>query len=296
MKVRLEKAEGAAAKVEGEEDPNQVFRLTDITTREISAVDRGANGHKFLLVKRSDEMADDKGQKVTTGKDGELETNDGAKPKAPEELSLTKAAKESLQVSVKKAIEGLTALQGRLEKATEVEEAEVPEEVGKAITDAATALIDTFPGEETGGIDVEKVGRKMTAGRMKQLQSALKTISDLFKELGGGGDTKPDEKDAAKKNADDEENAQSVQDAITATVAKALDVGLAPVVETLKAVQDGVSANARKVEEIAKTPGGSRQSANVDDDPKPKPAKKSTTGFGSGDLNKGDVPESRRFD
>jgi hypothetical protein len=293
VRERLGKAEGASA-AEGEEDPEQVFRLTDITTREVSLVDRGANGHKFLLVKRSDEMGK-KGQKVVTGKDGELETEGDATETAPEELSLTKAAKESLQAGVKKAIEGLTALQARLEKAAEVEEGEVPEEVGKAITDAATALVDAFPGEETGGIDVEKVGRKMSAARLKRLQAAFKTISDLVKEL-GGGEPEPEggAKDDAKKTAD--ENAQSVQDAITGAVAKALEDGLGPVVETLKAVQDGVSANARKVEEIAKTPGGSRQPANADDAPKPKATETKKGGFSGGDLNAGEVPKDRSFD
>lgn len=291
MRERLEKAD-APAKVEDEEDPNQVFRLTDITTREVSLVDRGANGHRFLLVKRSDEMAGEKGQKVVTGENGELEVEGGASSE-PETLSLTKAAKESILDGVKKAVAALAALQTVLEKATEVEEGEVPEEVGKALVDAATFLVEAYPGEEAG-VDVEKVGRKMAGGRMKRLQAALKLISDLVKEVGGAEptDETKDEKADAKKNA---ENAKSIQDAITEAVTKALEGELAPVVETLKAVQEGVSANSRKVEEISKTTGGSRQPANADELPTPKPPVKKG-GFHGGDLNASELPASRRFD
>lgn len=293
MRERLEKAEGAAAKVEEEEDPNQVFRLTDITTREVSLVDRGANGHRFLLIKRSDEMST-KGQKVVTGENGELGTEGDPPPPAPEPetLSLTKAAKESLLDGVKKAVAALAVLQASLEKAAEVEEGEVPEEVGKAIAGAATLLVEAFPGEEAD-VDVEKVGRKMRRAQMRRLENALKTFADLLKELGGEEpDAEKDKKDEAKKNA---ENAQSVQDAITGAVAKALEDGLGPVVETMKSIQDGVSANARKVEELGKASGGSRQPANVDDPPKPKPTAKKGR-FHGGDLNAAVLPDNRRFD
>lgn len=300
MRERLEKAEGAAADVDEEKD-DQIFRLTEITTREISAVDRGANGHRFLLVKRSDDMSgDDKGEQVTANKDGELQTGGGeggasGDPSVPEVLSLTKAAKESLAAGVKKAVDGLTVLQARLEKAAEVEEGDVPEEVGKALTDAAKALVDAFPGEEAG-VDVEKVGRKMAGARLKRLHAALKLISDLVSEVSGGVHDDDDEKDKktdAKKNA---ESAKSVQDAITEAVAKALDDGLSPVVETLKSVQEGVSANARRVEEIAKTPGGTRQGVNVTDPPKSAQTKKKEGGFRGGDLNASEVSDDRNFD
>ncbi len=284
------KAEGAA-KVEDEDD-DQVFRLTEITTREVSFVDQGANGHKFLLVKRSDEMSE-QGKKVVTGENGELETEGAAAPpkSKPDVLSLTKAAKESLVGGVKKAVAGLAALQVSLEKATEVEEGEVPEEVGKALSVAVSTLVETFPGDEGDDVVIEKVGRKMRRAQMRRLESALKTFADLLKELNGvESDEKP--KDGAK---DKDDTKKSVQDAITEAVAKALEGGLAPVVETMKAIQDGVSANARKVEEIAKTTGGSRQAVDADDAPDKPPVKKKS-GFGGGDLNASNLPESRRFD
>ena len=50
--------ETTAATTDDEDEP-KVHRLRDMVVEEVSLVDRAANKRRFLIVKRSDEMAED---------------------------------------------------------------------------------------------------------------------------------------------------------------------------------------------------------------------------------------------
>lgn len=100
-----------------EENPKQVFRLTDMSVEEVSVVDRAANRRKFLVVKREGDMAI--GAKVTTNSDGTLTAalppanTPSATESAPAAPTETEAAAKGISPEAKQAFS--TVVEGALE-------------------------------------------------------------------------------------------------------------------------------------------------------------------------------------
>lgn len=80
--------EGSTTRQAGDDDVSGVHRLRDIVVEEVSLVDRAANKRRFLLVKRSSQMADDgkpKGTSSAPGAGGKK-----ARPKPDQEVDKTR--------------------------------------------------------------------------------------------------------------------------------------------------------------------------------------------------------------
>lgn len=277
------------------EDGDELFRLTDIVTKEVSFVDRAANGHRFLLLKRGD-MTTQKGAKITEGGDGSLTVETETPPAptppaapAPEEVVLTKATKDRLSAGLTKATEALTAL-GVLVEAAKVSdgttEEALPEVIAAGITKASSALADVLP--EGVLVEVDKIGRKMSSARLGKLRGAVDALAALVKELGTGEEETPTDDKA--KAAKTEEAAK----AVTKVIEDAITKSLAPVIATLADIGDAIESQETRIEKIAKTPsGGSQQPAGTEEPVPPRPAPVPVQ-WGS-DLNEGTVPAEKRF-
>lgn len=295
------------------EEP-QLFRLTDIVTREVSVVDRAANQRKFLLVKRSGDMANKK-REVQVGKDGELESkpepngteaqpggdkgdNGGAETQPA--MRLAKADKEKLEQAVAKGLEVLGAVKERLAKAEEPAEGEEPSEqaeVVSSLTEAVSAMADAIPGEEATEA-VEKAGRKMASARLRQFEAAYKLLGKLLGEVRGA--QAPEETDEKSETTKSEEPID-VSKLIEDSVAKAFDAGMGQLVETVGELAEKVTKSESELAEIKRarivsaqvdTDGEGTRSSTAKNQEKKRP----DTGWRL-DLNKSEpVPEHRNFD
>jgi uncharacterized phage infection (PIP) family protein YhgE len=109
-----------------------VHRLVDMVVEEVSLVDRAANKHRFLVVKRDRPMKDKTDQATdTTGDDAAPEAKPKKKPKAPR----TEAAK----ADTADALATATAILERLTSAIEM--------LGEASGDDATELLTELSSE-----------------------------------------------------------------------------------------------------------------------------------------------------
>ncbi|MGH9889024.1 MAG: hypothetical protein ACREBE_26060, partial [bacterium] len=79
--------EGSTARQAATDEESGVHRLRDIVVEEVSLVDRAANKRRFLLVKRSNQMADDGKPKGT----GSAPGTGGKKPRAKPDEDVDKA-------------------------------------------------------------------------------------------------------------------------------------------------------------------------------------------------------------
>jgi hypothetical protein len=99
FKVTMNEASTKTARKE--DDADGVHRLRDIVVEEVSLVDRAANQRRFLIVKRSDDMADESTAKRTGVKKAEAKDPDDEKD--AEEKSKRKAADEDDEEDTEKA-------------------------------------------------------------------------------------------------------------------------------------------------------------------------------------------------
>lgn len=145
------------------ENPEGVHRLHDIVVEEVSLVDRAANQHRFLIVKRSDPMADE-----------ETKTPEDAAPK-PEETE-----KQSEAVDEAKADGGFGADAHMLEAAVEALErlTETVETLGAlADGDARTKL-----GEIAG--ELRALADRVATAAGAEAPAAAEASADTAQELG----------------------------------------------------------------------------------------------------------------
>ena len=76
--------DGSTTRQRATDDESEVHRLRDIVVEEVSLVDRAANKRRFLLVKRSSQMADDaKPKGGGTSEEGRPGATSGAGSKKP---------------------------------------------------------------------------------------------------------------------------------------------------------------------------------------------------------------------
>lgn len=115
---------------------DELYRLSDMRTKEVSVVDRAANKKKFLIIKRSDPM-----KELTEKANGELTVS--GKTESVVVLSMAKAWKSAIADGAVVALEKLTALIETVKGATEVEdvdELEFPTEIVKELAEIAEAI------------------------------------------------------------------------------------------------------------------------------------------------------------
>lgn len=267
-------------------------RISNVNTREVSLVDRGANKRRLLIVKREEDDMSGKGAEV--GPDGKIINKDADKGEPPTDvLKLDAEIKKSLGESLGAIRDGFAALAESVAKAEDLEGAQPPEGFFGDLTESITKAVDALPGLD-GDVLLEKVGRKMSGARLKRLMAAANTIRALVKEL--AGQTDDDANDAKRQAAAKAEGEQ-----LTAFIAKAiedgLEQGLAPVVETMGALKTEAVEQRKRLDEVAKRTPGSQA---LDGDPPPKKpaatdAKKVPTNRLDPEGRKG-VPASRSFD
>lgn len=87
--------DGSTSRQESTDDEPGVHRLRDIVVEEVSLVDRAANKRRFLLVKRSSQMADDRKPKGSgtsrEGRAGATPATGGKKPRTDPDQEVDKA-------------------------------------------------------------------------------------------------------------------------------------------------------------------------------------------------------------
>jgi hypothetical protein len=94
--------EGTTARQAPTDDESGLHRLRDIVVEEVSLVDRAANKRRFLLVKRSSQMANDGRSKGATSEDGEAGATSGAgargrKPRSKPDHDTSKARARTMR-------------------------------------------------------------------------------------------------------------------------------------------------------------------------------------------------------
>lgn len=228
-------------------------RLEDMTTQEVSLVDRAANLRTFLTLKSEDNGTMAK-KKTDTNKQA---------------LVLPTQAKEALVEGVADALEKLTGVTQAIKESTTDDAAEVPAELPQMIKEASELLSKVaskfMPGDSSSSSDSDSdvdaetqkakdalakfaetmKGRRMTASRenqMKEVASAFAALGDAL-----GVDLKGVFAPASDNNDDASETEKSAH------------------LEVLTSLVDAINGINAKVDALAKS------------DPKPNPAVDSLT-------------------
>jgi hypothetical protein len=185
-------------------------RLVDMEVQEVSLVDRAANKRKFLVVKRSEGMAQE-GNADATGDAGE-----GAEGEHGGEGENADGDGSPLQVAAS-ALEGLTGAMTRLQSAaTDSQRAELGNVI-QELREAADALegIGTADGDDSDEDDADdeqvgSTGAPHVAGG--ELAALVGAMSELVSELRTSRVSQPASKASARRGAsappgDDEDDA-----------------------------------------------------------------------------------------
>ncbi len=140
-------------------DGAEVHRLLDIVVEEVSLVDRAANQHQFLIVKRSD-MSQSKENKE--GKDGAADASKAAKADAATMRTAAVAALETLTAAVEQLGEG-----GDLDAEALNEVAGELRQVVEQLAEAAGADASKAGGKKPKDDDAEGKDGQQSAGKEK---------------------------------------------------------------------------------------------------------------------------------
>jgi hypothetical protein len=235
-----------------DEQHEQVFRLTEIDTHEVSIVDAAANGRKFLIQKSKGVGTMKAGaQIVSDGKGGHTVSKDtppapgapapAAAPPAPAApaaggptaepiIALSPEMKAELAKRVAAAEGRLTALKALLEKATETAGlVEIPAEISTMV---GLILAGLAHGETTEKGEVQKGLPQFSSSRTAQLVAARDALDAVISGVVKPAPVEPDPAAEPAPAADGE-------------IAKAIAKALAPLEEKL----------AKALEKIATTVG-----------------------------------------
>ena len=244
-------------------------RLTEIEVDEVSLVDAGANNRRLLVVKSKEAegtMGTNAGgtEVRLDGKGGATPVNKNEGTPAAAPLQLSAARKAALKKSIAEAQALLKSLEAQVEGAKVVEGSEeVPEEVAKNLSGAATLLVDVAPEA------VAKAGfKQVTPTRLDTLRAAHQQLGELI------GAVQPTAKDPAAAAAPaqaapavNEETTKAVnelgksmkelQTSVTSTL-QTMEKALLAQGEQLKAQGEAVTKQAGKLAELE----GARGSSN----------------------------------
>jgi hypothetical protein len=211
-----------------------VHRLVDMVVEEVSLVDRAANKHRFLVVKRREPMADEKTVQPPP-KDG---ANEDAAP-SPKKKKPTKKADADVLAIATDALDTLTTAVERLGDADAEQTQSIAEELVGELAEVAAALaeaagLDTDDDEET-----EKRGQvAATIGEVRDLLGKVSAALAAVKAA-----------DAAVDPAADTERAPQ---AAASSGAERVTNELAAVAATLRTLTDAVKEQGQRLGRLEK--------------------------------------------
>lgn len=286
-RVRVQKDETPATPA-GDATPTN--RLTGISVNEVSIVDRAANKRKYLVVKED---------ALTVAKDAPAVPPPAA-PTAPAPPTTPTPPAATLQISpelkakvlgaLKIAQERIGIISKVLEGSSETPGAAPPQELmdalqelvkilspvaGPTVTPQPEIPAPTAPATKEDATPTEKSGRKMSAKRIEQLQSAKGVIDSLLADVTaeeaaeGGDDATSTEKKVVTEKADPASGGASA----TPAVDQKLDGILNGLSSTVSKMTTLFELQNKRIDELSKSRGGSQQ---PDLDAKPKPVQKQT--------------------
>jgi hypothetical protein len=274
-----------------------IYRLEDMEVDEVSLVDRPANKRPFLVVKRSTEMGaeltpDGRGgftSATPTTPTVKLELPKGMKEGLAKELEslaamageigkLVGKAKEvevdegSLQVGLPQELtEKVDELKGLWSSVQDLLKPPAPEKPASDGEEDAPAMPGAAPAPQSPAptemmlrdaalkTELEKIGRKMSKGRLERFKQALSVLFSIMNEL-AGEEAAPEQPAGAPQTTEP----RGVEDVVARDpAAKQDDDGAtAMIVELTKTVQSLAAQNAQQEQRIA-TLGKTRRAGNA---------------------------------
>lgn len=165
-----------------------VHRLVDMVVEEVSLVDRAANKHRFLIVKkakRGDSMAD---EETETTKPGDEKPAGEAPPPKKKKKPTKKAAADVLSIATD-ALDTLTSAVERLGEADDADSQSIAEELVGELAEVAAALA------EAAGLDADedeaaekREGLAATLGEVRGLLTKVAAVLATAKAAGDAVD------------------------------------------------------------------------------------------------------------
>lgn len=156
-----------------------VHRLVDMVVEEVSLVDRAANKHRFLVVKRDAPMNTPKQPET----DDEEQDGEDTPPKGKKKKPATRKAEASAVVTAASAVlERLTEAVEALGEASDAEATELCAELCEELSEAASALA------ELAGVDApsdeanKSVSVGETVAKVRELLAGVTSMLSLAKE------------------------------------------------------------------------------------------------------------------
>jgi len=278
---------------ENERDKDRkVHQLLDIIAEEVSDVDRAANRHSYLVVKRRTDMntTDQIGAEVVEDDDGKLTAIDKAKDddgredeetkaRSGEEEDETKQAlvipgrvKQALLRATTDALKRLMAVVEAIKNAEETDEKldkPTPDSVARefrSVSQLLAGALERYPApvakdEGDDKTDVAKAGAKLAGKRRDQLKTAIevlqKLLEDVMPEKSAPRGAPPGDRSTDPNRANVGAGVQPDQDAARSAQEVLSDVpGLADVLKSLSSLGEVMKELRSKVqdqdEEIAR--------------------------------------------
>jgi hypothetical protein len=166
-----------------------VHRLVDMVVEEVSLVDRAANKHRFLVVKRREPMADEE-TKEPAPKDGAPEDA----PPPPKKKKPTKKADADVLSIATDALDTLTTAVERLGEADGEATQSIAEELVGELAEVAAALaeaagLDTDDDEETENSEGLTATIGEVRGLLAKVTAALATAKHAAEAIDPTADT-----------------------------------------------------------------------------------------------------------
>lgn len=275
-RVTVQKADPAPAS-DNEDEEAERYRLTNLEVREVSLVDRGANKHKFLIVKRAEDPMKTKTQKDATAAAAAADPTTAAAADGAEapttKLQMAPGTKAALQEKLAACSSRMKALEEQLATAEEVDGApDMPTEVASELQAIAMALYEhkaatppaadppaapTEPTETT----TEKAGAKMSQARLQLLRTVHDNLAALLAEVAptepaGDAAATPAVPAASVEQAAELAKARETIAGLTAQLAKAEATN----VECLGKIEKLTEVVMRQQSDIAKAGGSTKDS------------------------------------
>jgi len=249
-----------------DKDERRVHRLLDIVVEEVSLVDRAENKHRFVIVKRSDEMdetTNDTGDTQSQEEHSEEQTNaEDTEGAAGEEQTSEQATggqeTEALGVALE-ALEGLT-------EAVETLHALDDEQAGPRLTEIAgqlqsaserlTTLAGQPAGEGEGAGSQQQEGSGVGGGNQdgkdgKDLASVLAAVRDTLQRVGSLMDAGGEDSGAGQEGASDKGGGQ---DDLANTGGEA-GQGKGKLADEIRALADAVRGQQQRLARLEKRAG-----------------------------------------
>ena len=232
---------------------NPIHRLIDMVVEEVSLVDRAANEHRFLIVKRSDPMNPDAAQVPEANAEdasAETETNkDAHADPAPDVMATAVAALEALT----EAVEILNADGGDQARLAEL---------AAELQALASKLAGEEPAADPAAETAEEASDPDTASAVDSIRATLSRVEAM---VDAAAAAKPPEP------ANDPEPDAAPDAAPAAAQESAVTEHLAAVAKALRDLTSTVQAQHQRIAQVEKR-FGMPNSARSDERPKSAPA------------------------